>query len=388
MKQGQLSCFLRLFKNELDSNPNFHKAVLTAFLPKSSKVGAETDPESGPDRSRLNRIALIAMIVTDPEGAEIKRQYNQGIPHNDLPSIASGDGCKSHRNAYYSRLMERGEVMKTDRLLINLYDPTLFMDDGGLNPNGWEILKDVHPERGNIASPDEFHRDLTAISNSYLQLTSRLNQSDRHESERILDATALQFCSNSTFKATDVALFFTYLHWKDKDLSTVVRKMPPGIGRANGFPDDRVPVESVNQQISSAPTTEPLITSHRKRKIREMEKQQQTMQRGLQLGIAAYHAQVQASGSSGSSPTETITVNDELAERQLEVAQSVITRNLLAAEESKLAIAAMAKDAIDRKIRDLREAINDPSFKTLSKDLQGQLKARLEAETTAALLAV
>jgi hypothetical protein len=119
-----------------------------------------------------------------------------------------------------------------------------------------------------------------------------------------------------------------------------------------------------------------------------MEKQQQTMQRGLQLGIAAYHAQVHASGSSGSSPTETITVNDELAERQLEVAQSVITRNLLAAEESKLAVAAMAKDAIDRKIRDLREAINDPSFKTLSKDLQGQLKARLEAETTAALLAV
>ena len=217
---------------------------------------------------------------------------------------------------------------------------------------------------------------------------ARLNQSGRHESGHILDETALQFCSQPTLKTIDVLLFFAYLHWKDKDLSMVVRQMPPGIGRANGFPDDRVLGPSAHQQVITTPNLEPPVSEYRKRKIREEEKRQEIVQKSLQLGISAFqHAQSQASGSSSTLTQESDGLHEErLRQQQFEVAQSMITRNLLYAEESKMSIAQMKENAGENMLARLRKAIADPSFKKLSPEVQDELVAKLQRETVAELL--
>lgn len=168
----------------------------------------------------------------------------------------------------------------------------------------------------------------------------------------------------------------------------VVRQMPPGIGRANGFPDDRVLGPSAHQQVITTPNSEPPVSEYRKRKIREEEKRQEIVQKSLQLGISAFqHAQSQASGSSSTLTQESDGLHEErLQQQQFEVAQSMITRNLLYAEESKMSIAQMKENAGENMLARLRKAIADPSFKKLSPEVQDELVAKLQRETVAELL--
>ena len=55
-------------------------------------------------------------------------------------------------------LIDYWEKMRVEGLLINPFDPARAMDDGSKNPNGWDILRDVHPERGNMPILRNFAR--------------------------------------------------------------------------------------------------------------------------------------------------------------------------------------------------------------------------------------